>query len=546
MVKERVLTGRQIQLTSVIIALSFVLSGALGVIRQAIIGGAFGAGSALDAFYAAYRIPEMLFTLVAGGALGSAFIPVYSRYLGRDDLAGAWRLASAVMTLVALAATFLALLTIALSSWITARLLIPEASASQQALTAGLMRIMLWTVLIFSISGLVMGILNANQRFLTPALAPSMSNIGLIIGALFLVPSMGVHGLAFGALLGAALHLAIQLPSLRAVKPQLHLLSGVSAPGVGEVLRLMGPRVLGSAAVQINFVVNTALASGMAAGSLTALTVAFNLMFVILGVLGQSVGTAIFPTLSMLSATEDHDGFRRMLAGALRGVLFLSLPATVGMIILANPVVAVIYEHGRWTAEDTLAAAWALQFFALGLAAFALQEVLARAFYALRDTITPVSIAIGGMLLNVALSLLLIRVVQGERIPFGLPVDPFSALGLWRTPAGQGPFGGLALANSLATMVESGVLWLWLRRRTKSLNDRYVLDGTLRALGASIPMGVAVLIVARLLSGRNALLVLLAGTAVGVIAFELAALVLRLPEARTIPAAMLRRFRRKD
>src|SRR5579859_5071951 len=273
----RVLSSAQLRRTTGVIAAAFILSGLLGVVRGAVIGARFGAGSELDAFYAAYRIPELLFNLVAGGALGSAFIPVFGRFLGKDDPEGAWRLASAVMTLVALLATILAVVAGLLADWIVARFLIPEAPAAQQALTASLMRIMLCTVVIFSLSGLIMGILNTHQYFLTPALAPSMNNLGLIVGAIAFAPRFGIYGLAGGAVLGALLHFGVQLPELRRVKARLYPLADTRVSGVREVLWLMGPRVLGAAVVQINFVVNAALSSGMAAGSYTALTMAFGL-----------------------------------------------------------------------------------------------------------------------------------------------------------------------------------------------------------------------------------------------------------------------------
>ncbi len=518
--KQRVLSGQQLRQATGTIAAAFVLSGALGVVRQGVIGARFGAGSELDAFYAAYRIPEMLFTLVAGGALGSAFIPVFGRFLSNDDADGAWRLASAVITLVTLTATALAALAALFGPWITSTLLIPEASPAQQALTTRLMQIMLSTVIIFGISGLVMGILNANQHFLTPALAPSMNNLGLILGALFLTARFGVYGLVIGAVLGALLHVGIQLPALLRIGPRLRPIVSLDTPGVREVLRLMGPRVVGSGVVQVNFLVNTALASGMAAGSFTALTVAFSLMFTVLGILGQSVGTAVFPSLVVLGAREDLTGFRQTLAGAMRGVLFMSLPAFVGMVVLARPLVAVIYEHGLWTPNDTIATAWAFQLYALGLAAFALQEVLARAFYALHDTATPVAIAVGGMILNVALSLSLIRVVQQ-------------------------PYGGLAISNVLATTAESAVLWLVLRGRLRGLEDRTLFSMIARTLAASLAMGAVVLAVSGWLEGRSWLFILIVGVAVGGLFFEGLAFALGLPEARDMPMSVLRRFRKR-
>jgi putative peptidoglycan lipid II flippase len=433
------------------------------------------------------------------------------------------------MTLVTVAGTILAFVAELLAPWLTAYVLLPDAAPDQQALTASLMRVMLATVLIFGISGLIMGILNTYQHFLMPAIAPSMSNVGLIIGAVFLAPHFGVFGLAYGAVLGAILHLGVQIPALLQVRPQLRPRFDVNTPAV----------------VQINFVVNTALASGMAPGSLTALTVAFTLMFTVLGVLGQSVGTAVFPSLAALSAQNDYDGFRRTLAGALRGVLFMSIPATIGLMVLAVPLIATINEHGRWSAQDTMAAAWALQFFAVGLVGFALQEILARAFYALYDTMTPVLIGVSGMILNVILSLILIQFVQGQSVPFGPMQNPLRSVNLWLPGAGQGPFGGLALANSLATLIESVVLWLLLRRRLNGLDDRQVLSVAGRALIAALVMGFVVYGIAHAIGNLPPVMVLIVGAAVGMISFELLALRLNIPEARSVPETVLRRFRRR-
>ncbi|MCS6871801.1 MAG: murein biosynthesis integral membrane protein MurJ [Anaerolineae bacterium] len=521
----RALNAAQLRFASLIIAASFVLSGGLGLLRGMIIGAIFGAGAALDAFYAAYRLPEMLFTLVAGGALGSAFIPVFSRYLTQGNSEDAWRLARATLTSVTLIALLLSFVAALIAFPIVDRLLTPQASLPQKQLTAELMQIMLLTVAIFSASGLIMAILNANQRFLAPALAPSMNNVGLIGGALLFAPQMGVHGLAWGAVLGAVLHLVIQLPALRPFAARLRPDGTLIANGLGEIVRLMLPRLIGMAAVQLNFVVNIILASAMSEGSLAALSLAFTLMFVVLGVVGQSAGTAIFPTLSLYGARGDLESFRRTLSGALRGVLFIALPATGGLIVLAQPLVSVLFERGAWSRTDTVATAWALGFFAAGLAAFALQELLARAFYALRNTVAPVAVAVGGLILNVALSLLLIQVVRG-------------------TEAGQGAHGGLALANALATTVESVVLWLWLRRKIGGLDDQTVLSAAGRALLATLGMSAGVWTASQLLGQTAPLIVVAVCVPFGVLFYEVLALLLGVPEARSVPLSILGRFKR--
>ncbi|MBN1564760.1 MAG: murein biosynthesis integral membrane protein MurJ, partial [Anaerolineae bacterium] len=422
----RALSDGQIARTAGLVMLGFLASGILGIVRQSAIGAAFGAGAKLDAYLAAGQVPETLFVLVAGGALGSAFIPVFARFLAAGDEAGAQRLANGVLTLMLVAATVLAGIALVFAAPIVDYVLMPGAEPATQDLTVELMRIMLITVIIFGASGLFMGILNARQHFIAPAFAPSMYNIGLIFGALVLARGDNVYGLAWGAVIGAGLHLGIQVPFMLRQRFRYRPALSLNVPGVREVLWLMGPRVLGLGVVRVNFWVNTALASGMVAGSIAALNWAFTLMFTVIGVLGQSVGTALFPTLSNLSAQQDTDDFRRTLAGALRSVLFLSIPAGIGLAVAATPVIRLLFERGDWTSTDTAGTAWALALFSVGLAGHTVLEILVRAFYALHDTWTPVKVGTATMLLNIVLSLILIRV-------FGYPDS---------TEIARGPFGG--------------------------------------------------------------------------------------------------------
>jgi putative peptidoglycan lipid II flippase len=507
---------------------SFVLTAVLGLIRQAVIGSRFGADVELDAYFAANRVSETLFSLISGGALGSAFIPVFARFQAADDMARAWRLARGVMSWVALLAGAFSILALIFAEPLTETLLIPGAAASQVALTVSLMRIMLVTVLIFSVSGLCMAILNTHQRFFAASLTAGMYNIGLIIGALFLAPFLGIYGLAWGAVLGAVLHLGVQLPALRQINFKFEFEFSPQTEGLGEVLRLMLPRVLGLAAFQINFWVNTAITSlsRQEQGSLSELSLAFVLLFSVLGVIGQSVGTAVFPTLSALAASDDTDGFRRTLAQAMRGVIFMALPATAGLIVLAVPAVDLVFGRGRWSPENTIGTAWALALYAVGLVGFALQEVLARAFYARRNTWTPVLVAIFGLILNVVLSVILIGVVQGA-------------------VRGQGSFGGLALANALTTLIESAILWLLMSRALHGLEDRGLLLFSVRVGGAALVMGGVVYVFAQVLHSLPNFIVLVVGGVVGVLAFEGLALLFRIEEARTIPLVFLRRVRHR-
>jgi len=519
------LTGTQIARAALVVMAAFVLSRLLGLGREVILAYVFGATPEYGAYLAALQLPDTLFFVVAGGALGSAFIPTFTAALATGDRDAAWRLASAVINLILLLLVALAVLAWIFARWIVVNLLVPGFTPSQQLLAAELMRIMLLSPIIFGLSGIVMGILNSHQRFLAAALAPSMYNLGIIGGALLLSDSMGVRGLAWGVVAGAALHLGVQLPGLVRVGARYSRVLGLRDPGVREVARLMGPRVLGLAVVQLNFWVNIFLASSMAPGSVAALKRGFAVMLLPQGVIAQSVATAVFPTFSALTARGETVGLRRTLGQTLGAVLFLALPATVGLIILRVPIVRIIFERGLFTPEDTAATAWALLFYALGLVAHSLVEIITRAFYALHDTLTPVWVGGGAMALNVIFSLILIRFIGS---PGSLTM---------------GAFGGLALANTLATALEGfGLLWL-IRGRLRGLDERRLLSGLARAGMASLGMGLALAGLLFLLNDASVWLVAGLGVAVGGVVFWGLAWVFGSQEARLFTRLALERLR---
>lgn len=543
MSQSKALTNNQIARAAAVALIGFLASGVLGIVRTAIISGIFGTSNASDSFGAAQRIPELIFTLVAGGALGSSFIPVFARHLRNNDDSGAWRLASAVITLSSLAAGVLSAVIALFAPWVVSVVLLPSRPPEVQDLATSLVRIMMLTPFIFSISGLMMGILQVHQRFLLPSLAIAMNPLGQIIGALvlaYIIPAQpgspaqvggaNIYGLAWGAVLSAVLHLLVQLPGLWAIKttvPKLRPLTDWRISGVREVLLLMGPRVLGLGVAQLNFIVNSNFASRMVVGSQTALITAWTLMFFALGVIGQSVGTALFPSLSALAAEGDMEGYKQRLAGALRGVLFMALPATVLLMLLGQPIVSLLFERGAWTPESTAGTAWALAFFAFGICGHAGLEVLSRAFYALADTRTPVLIGVISLVSNIVLSAIFIQFIG----------DPNSL--------SHGPFAGLALANSVTTLLEALVLWWILRRRIGPINDGYVLDGVLRTAAASLAMLVVIFGFEQLLNGQMPLWLLgiLAGGLGGVV-FLGVCFALKLDEPRTVLGAVLRRVRK--
>ncbi len=439
--------GQIARAASLVMAL-FLVSRVLGLLREVVIAHQFGTSAEMDAYLAAFRLPDFLFYVVAGGALGSAFIPVFTVYLTRRDRPGAWRLASAVINWVGLVLTGLSLLAALLAPWLT-QTFFPDFSLAQQALTTELMRWMLISTVIFGLSGVVMGILNAHQHFFLPALAPVVYNTAIILGAWLLGPTWGVRGLTIGVVVGAVGHLLVQIPGLFRVGMRYQPVLARHEASLHEVARLMGPRVLGLAAVQLNFVVSAVLAAGLSAGSLTALNYGWIIMLLPQGIIAQSVATALFPTLAALAAGEEWREFRRVFGLTLRHMLFLTLPAAVGLILLAQPIVRLLLQRGAFGPESTTATAWALAFFAVGLVGHAVIEIVTRAFYALKNTKTPVVIGVAAMAVNIGLSWLLLNLFAR---------------------CGWPPYGGLALANSIAVLLEMVVLLALLRLRLGSLS----------------------------------------------------------------------------
>ncbi len=513
--------NRQIARAAGTVMVAFALSNLIGLIRQILISRAFGTGSAIDAFYAASTYPDLIFSLVAGGALSSAFIPTFTGLLVNEDRRGAWKLASSIVNLILLVLIALSVISAILAPQIIRYVLAPDFPPNEQALAASLLRILLISPAIFGVSGLIMGILNTHQRFLLPALAPSMYWLGMILGLLFFVPSMGIFGLAWGAVLGAALHLIVQLPDLLRLPAHLYLPSlGLDNPAVREVGRLIAPRLLGVAVVQINFVVNVIIASGLPVGSLTAIKNAWMVMTVPEVVIAQAIAIAALPTFSAQAARGAPEEMRNSLAATLRGVLLLSLPASLGLILLRQPLIALLLQHGEFDAHSTDLVAWALLWYSVGLIGHSMVEVLSRAFYALHDTKTPVFVGTAAMTLNVVFSIAFARL--------------FEQIG-WM------PHGGLALANSLATALEMSALFILMRRRLKGINGAHILRGLLQSSLATLGMCAALW--AWTQSGWPSWFLALGGVLLGGIVYFVVVWALRVPELGIVIAGLTRRLK---
>jgi putative peptidoglycan lipid II flippase len=499
---------------------AFVLSNLTGLVRQILVSNAFGTSIQIDAYNAASTYPDFVFNLVAGGALASAFVPTLAGFLAKDDRRGGWQLASSIINLVLLVLTVVSLASVFLAPHIVRLIYIlkPELDPQLQSMTVELMRILLISPVIFGVSGLLMGVLNVHQVFLWPALAPSMYWLGMIFGVLFLAPSMGIYGLAWGAVLGAGLHFLVQLPTFLRL-PEMHftLTLGLHLPAVREVARLMGPRLLGVAVVQINAIVNAMLATAQPEGSLAAIKYAWAIMTMPQVVIAQAIAIAALPTFSAQFARGELSGMRASLAATLRGVILLALPATLGLILLREPVITVLFQHGEFDAHSTQLVSWALLWYTAGLVGHSVVEIVSRAFYAMHDTKTPVLVGAVAMSLNLAFSFL------------------FSA---WFERLGWMPHGGLALANSLATALEMVGLLYFMRRRLNGLDGRFLMSGVWPAVLATLAMSLALWGWLAFLQDYSVWLLAAGGVLLGGVVYGLGVLGLGVAEAKSLMRAV--------
>ncbi len=451
---------------ALIVMSGFVASRILGLVRNIVISHQYGASREYEIFLAAISIPDTVFQVLAGGAVGAAFIPVFTSYMTKGNRAAAWRFTSALMNIGVIALGAISAL-LAIAAPAIMGVLVPGWPLDDQARAAHLTRIMLICPAVFAVSTLVTSVLNGEHRFALAAAAPLAYNVALICSALFF-RSLGAEALAVGAVVGALLHFAIQVPGLIRLGMWFTPTFGLDLPGVREVARLMGPRVIGLGVSQLNQLINVALASFLVAGSIAYLNYSWLLLMLPLGVFAMAVSTAVFPTLAEQSAGARPEEERQTFLFGLRLILYLTIPAAIGLIVLGRPIVSLLLERGEFSSADAAATAFALGWFAIGLPGHSVVEIVARVFYAERDTATPVRIAAGAVAVNVALSLIFMRT--------------------------ELTFGGLALANSVAALAEATILAILLHRRLGWLPVRELAHFAWRIGLAGVTMGVVAMV----------------------------------------------------
>jgi putative peptidoglycan lipid II flippase len=398
-----------------VVGLAVLCSRVLGLAREQIFAALFGGGRIMDAFTIAFRIPNLLRDLFAEGALSTAFVTVFSRTAALEDDATAWRLANKVATLTVITLSAITLLGILSAPWLVA-VLAPGFDPDKAALTVTLTRIMYPFILLVSLAALVMGMLNARNVFGIPAMASSFFNLGSIIAGWLLGwwfdPSFGpraILGLAIGTLIGGGMQLLVQLPALRRAGYVFHPDFKWRDAGVRAILRLMGPSVIAASSTQVNVLVNSVFASQLGDGPTFWLTVAFRLMQLPLGIFGVALGTVALPLLSRMAASGNTPAFRSELARGMRLAFLMTIPASIGLMVLAEPIISVLYQHGKFGAFETAQSAGALRFYAIGLCGYAALKVLVNAFYAIDRRKTPMIVSFIAVALNLVLNWIFTR-----------------------------------------------------------------------------------------------------------------------------------------
>src|SRR5262245_23557030 len=458
-----------------------LVSRVLGLARDQMIAALFGAGDEMDAFVVAFRIPNLVRDLFAEGAMSAAFVPTFTAYLTRRGRADAWRLANSVLTMLTIVTGVVVLAGIVFAAPLASLYARDYAHVpGKLELTIRLTRVVLPFLALVAIAAVAMGMLNSLHHYFVPALSPAMFNVATIVCAIALVPVMPAFGwprimaIAIGALVGGVGQVALQWPALRREGFSVRPVFDPRDPGLRRVLTLMGPGTVGIAATQINLFVNTLLATGQGTGAVSWLTYAFRLMYLPIGLFGVSIGTAVLPAVARRAASQDLDGIRERVSRAISLMLMLNVPATLGLMTLATPIVQLLFEHGRFGPADTAPTAAALRLYAVGLIGYSTARIVSPTFYALRESKIPVAVSMGSIALNVVLSTALVEVIG---------------------------FRGLALGTALAALFDGALLMFLLQKRLNGIGGAKLAVAVVKVTLAGLVMAAATLGVERILTG---------------------------------------------
>lgn len=534
--------GRSVAAAAGIMVAAILASRVLALVRDMVVSYYFGAGMVTDAYKAAFSLPDLLYYLIAGGALSSAFIPVFTEYLTLKDEDNAWKVFSVFGTVLVAVLT----LVVILGEVFTPQMLLPLCPGfppEKLALTVSLTRIILPAQIFFFLGGLMMSTLYARNHFLMPALGPVVYNIAIITGGMIGGAStLGIYGLAWGVIVGAFVgNVLMQVWTMRRIGVRYSPSLEVKHPGVVKVAKLMLPVLLGLSLPQICMILTRPFASALGNGPITWLDNANKIMQMPLGIFAQAVSVAIFPTLSALAAKKDYPGFRKQFSLGLRSILFLTIPSAVLIIMLAHPITAALFQRGKWTAWDTNATASAVVFYSFAIFAVSGQQIVNRGFYSMQNTLTPMIAGTVASFVFIGLNFALLGVPSGKaNVPFALQVMKSNQL---------------AISYSVSMILYLGALLVLFRRSLGTINGTEIARSVTLVSIASLAMGVVILLSKKGLDralhihaggGRSltVLLELAVCTALGAAVYLAAVKALKVPEAEFVFSSVGSRFGR--
>lgn len=508
-----------------------VLSRILGYARDVVLLNMFGQSYVTDAYNAAFSIPDFLYTVLIGGAISCAFIPVFSSYIAKQEESEAWKVSSIFTSWILLLLAFGMVIAFIFTPELLQ--LLTDYTGDELDLPVLLTRITLVQALFMSLSAITTGILQSYQHFTWPAMGALFYNICIILGGVFLSPIVeakwpgyGVAGFSIGVVIGSVITLAVQIPTLKKVGFRWHFELSTKHPGLRQLVKLIIPVLIGLSVAQINLFVTQKLATGLEDGVYTALRTANRFMQLPLGIFATAISTAIFPSMTAQAAVNDMPEMKKSLSLGVRTILFVTLPASVGMALLSEPIIRLMYEFsGKFTAADTVIAAEALVWYCVGLAGYAAVQGLIRGFYAIQNTVTPVVVSAMAIVINIAFSFLL--------------VEPLGHV-------------GLALAYSLAGIAQCVLLVIFLRRRIGPMDLLHMCKTIIQTLLACVVMAVFVMgasygveMTIGIAGKMEQLIQVALSIGVGVVAFFAVAMVMKMEEMQLVTDIIKRKLRRK-
>jgi putative peptidoglycan lipid II flippase len=500
-------TARTVAKVAGFLIVANLISRILGFLRDTIIAHIFGQSSVTDAYNVAFVLPDLLYWLLIGGFLSSAFIPVLSEYIARNNEDEGWHVVSSVLNITLIMLSFSVIIALIFAEQFI-HLLAPGLKENMN-LAVHLMRIILIQPLILALSGLSMGILNSYKIFWPSALGSVLYNVCILVFGPLLANSLGIGGFAVGVVVGALANFVVQIPALKKVGFRYYPVIDWRHPSVQRIAILALPIIFSFVLNQIQVMVNANLGSSLSEGSITAINYSNRLSQLPIGIFAGAIAMAVFPTMSEQAALRQWDNFRIMSSRVIRMVMFITIPISIGMIVLRYPLIRVLFQHGEFTAEDTLMTAIPLVYFSLGIIAQSVIQVLPRMFYAFQDTWTPALIGILAMGVNLIGALILIRPLA---------------------------HGGLALANMIASFVSMLLLMIILHRRLGKIDGKALLITFLKTLVISILLGGIVWLWSGWLTNilgtdtMSSLVILVTGSFLGVLLFAVIAGLLRMDE----------------